>query len=65
MKQKKLKKRIRECEEQIENLKTLPYYTIFNQRAQQQKDIAAVQEKLSSLQSQYSVRNPECVVTAE
>ncbi len=54
MKKNKIKKRIRECEEEIENLKALPYYTIFNLQAEQEKDIAAVQEKLSSFQSQYS-----------
>lgn len=42
----KLLKKIRKCEKQIENLKTLPYYTVFNQRAQQEKDIAKAEKKL-------------------
>jgi hypothetical protein len=46
----KLLKRIRKCEKKIENLKTLPYYTVFNQRAQQEKDIAKAEKKLFKLQ---------------
>lgn len=52
-KPKKLLKRIRECEKQIENLKTLPYYTIFKQKAEQQQDIQAVTQKLEKLKQKY------------
>jgi hypothetical protein len=52
---KKLKKRIRKCEALIDNLKTLPYYTVFKLHGQQQKDIAKAEKKLSSLQSQFAV----------
>lgn len=52
---KKLLKRIRECEKQLDNLKTLPYYTLFKQQAEQQKDIAAVMKKLEKLREEYSV----------
>jgi hypothetical protein len=55
VKHQKLKKRIRECETQIDNLKTLPYYSIFKQEGQRQKDIAAVEKKLEKLQSQLAV----------
>ena len=50
---KKLLKRIRECEKQIENLKTLPYYTIFKQKTEQQQDIQAVTQKLEKLKQEY------------
>jgi hypothetical protein len=51
----KLLKRIRECETQIDNLKALPYYSIFKQEGQRQKDIAAVEKKLEKLHRKYSV----------
>lgn len=41
---KKLLKRIRKCEAKIENLKTLPYYTVFKLHGQQQKDIEGREE---------------------
>lgn len=50
---KKLLKRIRECEKQIENLKTLPYYTLFKQKAEQQHDIQAATNKLEKLKQKY------------
>jgi len=52
---KKLLKRIRKCEKQIDNLKTLPYYTLFKQQKEQQNDIAAVMRKLEKLREEYSV----------
>ncbi|WP_458844105.1 hypothetical protein [Flavobacterium hauense] len=58
MNQKKLKRRIRKCEQQIDNLKTLPYYTVFKLYGQQQKDIAKVERKLHSLQSQLAACLP-------
>lgn len=51
---KKLLKKIRKCEAHIENLKTLPYYTVFKLHGQQQKDIEKAERKLLKLQSQYS-----------
>lgn len=61
---KKLLKRIRECEKQIDNLKTLPYYTLFKQQAEQQKDIAAVMKKLEKLRGKYSVISHSLQLTA-
>jgi len=55
---KKILKRIRKCEALIENLKTLPYYTVFKLHGQQQKDIAKAEKKLNSLQSQLAVSQP-------
>jgi len=52
----KLLKRIRECEAQIDNLKTLPYYSIFKQEGQRQKDIAAVEKKLMRLYGDLVIR---------
>lgn len=52
---KKLLERIRKCEKQIDNLKTLPYYTLFKQQTEQQNDIAAVMQKLEKLREEYSV----------
>jgi len=54
-KRKKLKRLITELGIELENLKTLPYYQLFNQQAEQQKDIAAVTEKLEKLRAKYSV----------
>jgi len=61
---KKLLKRIRECEKQIDDLKTLPYYTLFKQQAEQQKDIAAVMRKLEKLREKYSVISHSLQLTA-
>ncbi|MFD2600768.1 hypothetical protein [Flavobacterium suzhouense] len=55
--QQKLLKKIRKQQALIENLKTLPFYTVFNQRTQQEKDIAKAEKKLHSLQAQYSVNS--------
>jgi len=44
---KKIKRRICECEQQINNIKALPYYTIFNRRAEQQADLKQLEEKLA------------------
>ena len=60
MNQKKLKHRIRECEQQIDNLKTLPYYSIFKQEGQRQKDIEKAEKKLISLQSRLAVVSIQC-----
>ena len=49
---KKLKKHIRECEEEIETIKTLPYYTIFKRYAEQERDLQELQKKLERLQLQ-------------
>lgn len=55
MNQKELLKKIRKCEAKIENLKTLPYYTVFKLYGQQQKDIEKAQRKLHNLRSQLAV----------
>ena len=52
---KKLMKRIRECETELQTIKTLPYYSIFKQEGQRQKDIAAAEKKLEKLREKYSV----------
>lgn len=49
MTQKKLKKRIRECEEEIQTIKTLPYYTIFKRYAEQERDLQEAQKKLQKI----------------
>jgi len=54
-KRKKLKRLITELGKELENLKTLPYYQLFNQQTEQQKDIAAVTEKLEKLRAKYAV----------
>ena len=51
---KKLLKSIHKYEKELENLKTLPYYRLFKQETEQQKDIAAVTEKLEKLRAKYS-----------
>lgn len=61
---KKLIRRISECEKQIDNLKTLPYYTLFNQQAEQQKDIAAVMRKLEKLREKLKVNNHSLQLSA-
>lgn len=47
---KKLKRRIRECEAEIANICTLPYYTIFNRESERAADLEAAMRKLNSLQ---------------
>jgi hypothetical protein len=42
---------ITECEAEIENIKTLPYYTIFNRWAEQEADLQKLEEKLTDLKS--------------
>lgn len=51
----KLSTRIRECEAEMQNLKTLPYYTVFKQQAQQQKDLQQAGQRLEKLREKYSV----------
>lgn len=48
----KLDTLIRECEEELENIKTLPYYTLFKQQAQQTEDEKALRSRLAGLQAQ-------------
>jgi hypothetical protein len=48
----KLNERICECEKELENIKTLPYYTLFKQHAQQAEDQKALLIKLAGLQLQ-------------
>lgn len=49
---KKLKRRIRECEAEIANISTLPYYTLFNRESERASDLEAAMRKLNSLQCQ-------------
>jgi hypothetical protein len=44
-------KLITECEAEIENIKTLPYYTIFNRLAEQEADLQKLEEKLKELKT--------------
>ena len=48
---KKLQRRIRECEAEIETIKTLPYYRIFNRYGEQERDLRAVELKLEKLKA--------------
>jgi len=43
---KRLNKFIRECEQEATTIRTLPYYRIFRQEAQQKADLFAVQLRL-------------------
>ena len=43
---KRLNKFIRECEQEAATIRTLPYYRIFRQEAQQKADLFAVQLRL-------------------
>jgi predicted nucleic acid-binding Zn-ribbon protein len=61
---KKLKRLITEFEKELENLKTLPYYRLFKQETEQQKDIAAVTEKLEKLRAKYSVASRSLQLSA-
>lgn len=56
MNQEKLKHRIRECEQQIDNLKTLPYYSIFKQEGQRKRDIEKAEKKLMRLYGDLVIR---------
>jgi hypothetical protein len=51
-KHKRLRRLIRECEDEIENLRTLPYYRIFKRQAEQEADLKELQLKIKSLKSQ-------------
>ena len=61
---KKLLRKIRKYEQELENLKTLPYYRLFKQETEQQKDIAAVTEKLEKLRAKYSVASRRLQLSA-
>jgi len=53
---KKLKRRICKCKAQIETVRTLPYYTLFNRMEEREADLNRLGQKLKSLQSQYAAR---------
>jgi hypothetical protein len=48
-KHKRLRQLIRLAEEELQNISTLPYYTIFNRETEQQADILQLQTKISNL----------------
>jgi hypothetical protein len=52
---KQLKRSIRECEAEIENIKSLPYYSIFKRDAEQEADLRELYHKLEELQSQLAI----------
>jgi hypothetical protein len=52
---KKLKRRIRHCEAEIENIQTLPYYTLFNRESERAADLGAALRKLALVREKYSV----------
>lgn len=48
-KHKRLRQLIRQAEEELQNIFTLPYYTVFNKEAEQQADILQLQTKIRNL----------------
>jgi len=50
MNHKKLKRRIRQCEAEVETIRTLPYYTLFNRENERAADLEKALRKLNSLQ---------------
>ena len=50
-KQKRMRRLIRECEEELANIGTLPYYSLFNRRAEQEADMQALKAKIIRLKS--------------
>lgn len=55
MNQKKLNRRIRQCEAEIETIRTLPYYTLFNRESERAADLEQALRKLNSLQCSVAV----------
>ncbi|MFP9098901.1 hypothetical protein ACLI09_07595 [Flavobacterium sp. RHBU_24] len=49
---KKLKRRIRQCEAEIENIRTLPYYTLFNRESERAADLQKAINKLAVISGQ-------------
>lgn len=54
MNQKKLKRRIRECEAEIANIRSLPYYTVFNRESEREADLKEAINKLAVIREKYS-----------
>lgn len=50
-KHKRLRQLIHQAEYELQNIQTLPYYTIFNRVAEQQTDILQIQTKITDLKS--------------
>lgn len=50
-KHKRLRRLIRDAEEELQNILTLPYYTIFNRKAEQQTDILQLKTKIAKLKT--------------
>lgn len=50
-KHKRLRQLMRQAEDELQNIQTLPYYTIFNRVAEQQTDILQLQTKITDLKS--------------
>jgi len=57
---KHLKRRIGRAKAEIANIKTLPYYRIFNREDERAVDLAEAEKKLSSLQSQLAAVEMQC-----
>jgi hypothetical protein len=55
MNNKKLKRRIRQCEAEIESIRTLPYYTLFNRESERAADLQEAVNKLAVIREKYSV----------
>lgn len=51
-KHKRLRRLIRECEDEIQNLQTLPYYSLFNRQAEQEADLKELQVKITNYKLQ-------------
>ncbi len=49
---KQLYKLIQRCENELQNIRTLPYYQVFNRRAEQLADILELENKITGLKSQ-------------
>ncbi len=49
-KHKRLRQLIRLAEDELQNIRTLPYYTIFNRQTEQKADILQLQTKIKNLQ---------------
>ncbi|GGB84165.1 hypothetical protein GCM10007424_25240 [Flavobacterium suaedae] len=47
-----INERINACKKEIKEVKQLPFYTIFHQEAQQQKDLATLHDLLNNLLQQ-------------
>ena len=51
---KKLKRRIRQYEAEIEHIRTLPYYTLFNRESERDADLQEAINKLAVIREKYS-----------